>query len=116
MKLFLERFRKAFGGEYPSAYALFGYEAIHFIKSAVEKAKSVKKEDIVNALEAAEIASPRGKISFRKYDHIANGPVYVGLTTKSAEYPFYVYKNTLAVPAEQTWLSEEEIKNIRGKK
>jgi branched-chain amino acid transport system substrate-binding protein len=116
MKTFVDKFRKAFGGDYPTVYSIFGYESIYNLKQAMEKAKSTNKEKVVDALEGMEFMGPLGKRFFRACDHMANGSVYVGQATKKGEYPFYVYKNVLAVPAEQTWLSCEEIKKLRGGK
>ncbi len=116
MNMFVDKFRKAYGGEYPTVYAIFSYENVHCIRQAIEKAKSVNKEKIVDALEGMEFKSPRGKLYFRAYDHQANGSIYTGFTTKLPKYPFYVMKNVTEVPGEQTWLSVEEIKKIRGQK
>ena len=116
MKEFVEKFRKNFGGDYPPAYAAFGYEALYCVKAAMEKAKSTNKEKVIDALEGLEFTSPRGKFYFRPYDHQANSPAYVGFTTKSPDYPFYVYKNILKVTAEEAWLPVEEVKKIRGGK
>jgi branched-chain amino acid transport system substrate-binding protein len=116
MKAFVDKFRSNFGGDYPPAYAVFGYEAVYCIKQAMEKAKSTNKEKVIDALEGMEFRGPGGKFSFRPYDHMANRSVYVGFTTKSPDYPFYVYKDILKVTAEETWLPVEEVKKLRGGK
>jgi len=116
MKTFVEKYRKSFGGEYPTVYSTIGYEAVYCVKQGMEKAKSTNKEKVINALEGMEYTSPRGKLYFRTYDHQVNGTVHVGFTTKKPEYPFYVLKDILAVPGEQTWLSVEEIKKLRTQK
>ena len=116
MKAFVEKFRKNFGGDYPPAYAVFGYVVPYTVKQAMEKAKGTNKEKVIDALEGMEFISPAGKFYFRPYDHQANSPAYVGFTTKSPDYPFYVYKNTLKVTAEETWLPVEEVKKLRGGK
>jgi branched-chain amino acid transport system substrate-binding protein len=116
MNSFVETFRKAFGGEYPTVYATFAYETVYCVKQAMEKAKSTNKEKVIDALEGMEFTSPRGKLYFRKYDHQASGSNYVGFTTKNPKYPFYVLKDFMAVPGEETWLHVEEIKKLRGGK
>jgi branched-chain amino acid transport system substrate-binding protein len=113
MKTFVERFGKAFGGEYPTKYSISGYDSVTWIKQAIEKTKSANKEKLIDSLEGTEFSSPRGKVLIRAYDHQANGSVYVGFTTKRPEYPFYVYKDVLEVPGEQTWLPVEEVKKLR---
>jgi branched-chain amino acid transport system substrate-binding protein len=116
MKVFLDKYRKAYGGNYPNAFSGFGYEAVYCVKQAMEKAKSSNKEKVVDALEGMEFIGPRGKLHFRVCDHMANGANYIGLTTKSPDYPFYILKDIMVVPAEQTLLSCEELKNLRAKK
>ncbi len=113
MKVFLDKYRKAFGGNYPNAFAVFGYEAVYCVKQAMEKAKSSNKEKVADTLEGMEFTGPRGKRYFRACDHMVNGADYVGFTTKSPDYPFYILKDIMAVPAEQTLLSCEEIKKLR---
>ena len=116
MNAFVDKFRKAFGGEYPTAYSVFGYEAVYLTKQAMEKAKTTNKEKVVDALEGMQFSSPRGNLYIRAYDHMVNGTIYVGYTTKSPKYPFFVYRDVVSVPGEQTWLSVEEIKKLRGGK
>jgi ABC-type branched-subunit amino acid transport system substrate-binding protein len=116
MKVFVNSYRKAFGGNYPTAYSVFAYEAVYCVKQAMEKVKNANKEKVADVLEGMEFIGPRGKRQFRDCDHVVNGADYVGFTFKSPDYPFYILKDITAVPAEQTLLPCEEIKKLRSKK
>ena len=63
MKAYVDKFRSAFGGEYPTAYSIFGYDAVYSVKQAMEKSKSSNKEKVIDNLEGLEFNSPRGKSS-----------------------------------------------------
>lgn len=116
MKAFLGKYLKAFDGNYPTAYSGFGYEAIYCLKQAMEKAKSSNKEKVAVALEGMEFTGLKGKRQFRACDHMMNVANYVGFTTKRPEYPFFILKDIMAVPGEQTLLPCEEIKKLRAKR
>jgi len=58
----VDEFRK--GGYDPEGYTLYTYAAIQIFKAAVEKAKSTKLDDMVNALRSTEFDTMLGKISF----------------------------------------------------
>ena len=60
--------------EDPGAFFLNAYAATLALVNAIEKAKSTKYEDIVNALQSEEVETPLGKISFdEKGDAIGVG-------------------------------------------
>ena len=114
MDRFVEKFQAAYN-DYPSAYAAFGYEGVHMAKLAAERAGTlVDRERIVDALSVLRFESPRGDIYFREYHNQANANVYIGFTAKDSRYPFLTYRDTLKVPAEQTWPSIETVKALRS--
>lgn len=115
MTAFVEKFQKAYNGEYPTAYANFAYEAVHVIKKAMEKAGTTDKEKVVDAMIGMSFTGPRGELHFRKCDNQANAPEYVGFTVKDPRYPFLVLRDVLVVKAEDAWLSCDEIKKVRSK-
>ena len=112
MKDFVARYQKEYG-EYPTAYSVFGYEAVYSLKQAMEKAGSTDREKVAAALSGMEFTGPRGKLHFRDYDNMVNGSIYVGFSTKTDAYPFYTYKDIMAVPGESTWLPVDAIKKLR---
>jgi branched-chain amino acid transport system substrate-binding protein len=114
MNAYVQKYRDKYKGEFPQAYATFGYEAIYSIKHAMEKAQTTDKEKVVDALKGLQFTSPRGSLYFRDYQNIASGKVYVGKTFKDPKYPFYVYKDIMEIPAEETWISLDEIRKLRG--
>lgn len=113
MDSFVKKFRAAYDEQYPSVFATQGYDAIYCLKKAIEQVGAVDREKVVDALEGMQFDSPRGKLYFRKYDHQVNAAVFTGFTTKSPDYPFYVYSDITRVPGDEAWLSVEEIKKLR---
>lgn len=75
---------------YPSYNAHGAYSAVYSYKKAAEKAGSVKKDEIVKALEGLSIEIPAGKITFRKEDHQAITDAHWGKTKASSEYPIRI--------------------------
>ncbi len=116
MNAFVEKYQKAYGGQYPIQWSSMGYEAVIAIKQAMEKVKSTNKEKVIDALEGMEFNGIRGKMNFRKCDHQGSGAEFVGLTVKNPKFPFCVMKNITRVPGEESWLSCEEIRKLRGGK
>ena len=114
MERFVEKFQAAYN-DYPSANAVFGYEGVHMAKLAAEQAGTLEdREQIVDALSALRFESPRGDIYFREYHNQANASVYIGFTAKDSRYPFLTYRDTLAVPAEQTWPTLQTVQALRS--
>ena len=65
-KTFVEAFRNAYDGRYPSVYAAQGYDAIMAMNAAVEQVDgNVKdREAVLKALKAADYDSVRGSFSY----------------------------------------------------
>ncbi|OGP50133.1 MAG: hypothetical protein A2Y79_07430 [Deltaproteobacteria bacterium RBG_13_43_22] len=112
MKAFVEKYRTR-TGEYPSAWAVTVYDGLTALRRAVEKAKSIETEKVINALEGLQWHSLRGPLFIRPYDHMANCGVYFGITHKEAKYSFYIMKETTYIPGQEVWHSVEEIKAMR---
>jgi branched-chain amino acid transport system substrate-binding protein len=115
MNDFVDKYMAAFPKQYPTAYSVFGYEAIRVYAQAAGKVGGTNKEHVIDTLSGMRFQSPRGDIYFREFDHIASGSVYVGKTYKDRAYPFFVYKDIVEVPADRTWLPVEEVKRLRAK-
>lgn len=112
-KTFVEAFKKAYNRE-PASFALYGYLSGKFLVEAVEKAGSKDKEKIVDALEGMTVDSPVGKVSLRKEDHQVMLPMFYGTTAKVSGK--MMAKDLVAIPAEQTMPSVEEVLATREKK
>src|SRR3954451_22058850 len=69
-KRFNDAFRKRWDGP-PSYPSETSYTAIHAIKKAVEKAKTLDVPKVIEAMEGLELDRPAGKCVIRKEDHQA---------------------------------------------
>jgi branched-chain amino acid transport system substrate-binding protein len=114
MKAFVDKYRTR-TGEYPSAWAITIYDGLMVLKKAVEKAKSIETEKVIDALEGIQWDSLRGPLSIRPFDHMANCGIYFGITHKDPKYSFYTMKDITYIPGQELWHSVEEIKAIRKK-
>lgn len=113
MSDFVTRFRKTYG-EYPSDWAVMGYDAMYLYKKIIEKAGTTDTQAVMKASENITFDSLRGPITVRGIDHMASVPVYEGVTAKDPDYPFLTYKDTLRIPGEEVWRAEEDIPKLRA--
>jgi branched-chain amino acid transport system substrate-binding protein len=112
IKAFVERY-KLRTGEYPSAWAITVYDGLVALRKAVEKAKSLETEKVLETLEGLQWDSLRGPQMIRPVDHLANGGMYFGVTYKDPKYSFYIMKNISYVPGQEVWHTPEELKTLR---
>lgn len=113
MATFVENFEAEYG-RVPSDWACMAYDAVKFWAQATEEAGSLDADAFVEAGEGMEFTSLRGDIYIRPIDHQASVASYIGELTLDEELGFYVYSNTVTVPAEDIWLSEEDVEAARG--
>ncbi len=99
--------------EYPSAWALQGYDGVYFLAEAVKKAGSLDKEKVVDALEGLTIDSPRGKATLRKEDHQLFTDYMVGETGFDRNYPIAILTKTEVFPADKVIYSIAEWKKAQ---
>jgi branched-chain amino acid transport system substrate-binding protein len=111
-KDFVEKY-KSRTGEYPSAWAITAYDGLMALKKAVEKAKGIETEKVINALEGIKWDSLRGPLTIRPLDHMANCGIYFGVTYKDPNYSFYIMKDVYYVPGQEVWHSADEINSMR---
>jgi len=101
---FVADFRKA-TGKTPSARHWFGYVAIHSVRLAAEKAKSMDGIKLVQALEdmelPPEVALQPGTVRYRKGDHELMPNIYVGQAHPPEGNPDNVFKVEALVPGEK---------------
>jgi branched-chain amino acid transport system substrate-binding protein len=112
MAKFVDTFRKAYG-EYPSDWAVMGYDSMYLYKKIIEKARTTDTAAVMKASEGIVLDSLRGPIKVRAIDHMASVPVYEGVTAKDPKYPFLIYKDLWRIPGEEVWRPEADIPNLR---
>jgi branched-chain amino acid transport system substrate-binding protein len=91
-KRFNDAFKKRWD-TYPSYPSETAYTAIHAIKKAVEKAKSIETEKVIEALEGMELDRPAGKCFIRKEDHQAVYAVPWGQIKHDPKFPMPTLTN-----------------------
>ena len=92
VKTFYKRWNK-----YPHYVSEISYSAIYAYKMAVEKAGSVKTEDVIKALEGLTFVSPAGRRWIRASDHQAVYEVPWGRVHHKSEFPYITLKKDLKV-------------------
>lgn len=113
MTEFVANFQAAYD-RVPSDWACMAYDAVKFWALVTEEAGSLDPDAFVAAGEGFEFTSLRGDISIRPIDHQASVSSYIGELQLSDTYGFYIYTNLKEVPAEEIWLSEEEVEAARA--
>lgn len=113
MAQFVEDYRAVYD-TVPSDWACMAYDAVNLWAQVVEENGSEDADQFVETVEGFEFTSLRGPTSIREIDHQASVASYIGELTFDDELGFYVYGNLEAVPAEEIWLSPEEIEERRG--
>jgi len=104
----------AINKEYPSAWAVEGYDGVYFLAEAIKKANSLDKEKVIAALEGLTIDSPRGKATLRKEDHQMIADYMVGEIGWDKKYPIAIVTNTEVFPADKVVYSIAEWKKAQG--
>lgn len=97
---FVNDYKKANGGQVPNAWAYEGYTAVMAYANAIEKSKSDDPTTIRSTLAGMSFETPKGKLTFRKQDHLLMSPVTVwhAIGDKSAPGGFKI-TSAEAVPA-----------------
>jgi len=113
MSAFVETYDERFG-EIPSDWACMAYDAVKLWAAVVEEAGDLDADLFTETVEGFEFTSLRGETTIRAIDHQASVPSYIGALELDEDLGFYVYGDLQAVPAEDIWLSEEEITELRG--
>ncbi|MBM0205688.1 ABC transporter substrate-binding protein [Micromonospora sp. STR1s_5] len=108
MKEFTRKFSEKYN-EHPADWAIMTYEAIQLFAEGAKKAGSVRGEELVKGLEGASITGLRGELKFRKEDHQANSPSYIGNSVTDPSFPFKIFRPMEVIQAEAVWPSLEEV-------
>jgi branched-chain amino acid transport system substrate-binding protein len=115
MNEFVEAFRDANGGTYPSDWSVMGYDAVMAWAQGVEAAGSTDADAVVEALETNPIQTLRGEVTLRAVDHQANVPEYYGtITNADNEFGFPIWSDPQEIPGDEIILPEEDVLERRG--
>jgi branched-chain amino acid transport system substrate-binding protein len=98
---------------YPAESSFTGYMGAKFLTEAILKAKSVKTEDVIKALEGLTVETAIGPMTMRACDHQAMYPTFVGQITSVPGYPFPILKDILTVTSKEVAPTCEEIAALR---
>ncbi|MGH8874285.1 MAG: ABC transporter substrate-binding protein, partial [Acidimicrobiia bacterium] len=113
MATFVTNFQAEFG-RVPSDWACMAYDAVKLWAEVVEEAGSLEPDSFVSTAEGFEFTTLRGDTYIRELDHQAAVASYIGELEFSDPHGFYVYGSINEVPAEEIWLSEEEVEAARA--
>lgn len=108
-KVYMDEFK-----DYPSAWAVEGYDGVYFLAEAIKKAGTLDTEKVVEALEGLTIDSPRGKATLRKDDHQLLCDFMVGETAFDKAHPFAITGKSQVFPGEQVLYSIDEWKKAQS--
>lgn len=104
---------KAKYNQYPTDWAVMGYDAVYALKQGIEKAKSINTEDVKDAMKGMTVNLTRGKLKFREIDNQLRCSSYVGVVADDPKYPFPIYKNIIEIKGEESERPEKEILEAR---
>jgi branched-chain amino acid transport system substrate-binding protein len=115
MKAFVAKYHAKYN-QWPSDWAAMAYDGLIALTTAIEKAGSIDSDQVSKAVEGLKFDSLRGPRYIRPEDHMANVGIYVGYTAKARKYKdFLILKDVVEVPAEEVWLSVDEVKKLQPK-
>jgi len=112
MKAFVNAYQST-NGRLPTAWVVFGYEAVQLVKYGLEKAGTDKPEAWIRAVKGATVPLLRGPITFREFDNVSNSPVYFGRLARDPKYPHLILKDIDKIGVEPSMISVEEVKRLR---
>ena len=113
-KEFVKAYMAAYN-DYPSAWAVEGYDGIYFLAEAIKKAGSLDAEKVIPALEGLTINSPRGSATLRKDDHQLLCDFMVGETVFDKAYPFAIAGKPEVFAGEKVLYTIEDWKKAQKK-
>lgn len=113
MGAFVKNYRTKYNNEYPADWAIMSYEGMQLFALAVTNAGKLDSDSVVAALEKVNYQGLRGPLSFRKEDHQATVPSFIGTSTSDPAYPFKVFGSMTRIRAEDIWPTVEEVEASR---
>lgn len=113
MSDFVERYQERYD-EVPSDWACMAYDAVKLWAQVVEENGSLDPDQFAETVEGFTFDSLRGEVTIRPIDHQASVSSYISDLSFSDEHGMYVYGDITEVPAEDIWLSEDEVEAKRA--
>ncbi len=110
---FVERYMDRYDSV-PSDWACMAYDAVMLWAQVVEAAGSAEGQAFANNVGGFEFTSLRGETYIRDVDHQAAVGSYISELTWSDEFGMFIYETAEPVPAEDIWMSEEEVLETRN--
>ncbi|MGH9246761.1 MAG: ABC transporter substrate-binding protein [Acidimicrobiales bacterium] len=111
---FVAAYQAQFDDDVPSDWACMAYDAVKLWAAVVEAVGSLDSDAFTQTVEGFEFTSLRGDTFIRPIDHQAAIGSYIGELVFDEELGFYVYGDMEVIPAEDIWLSEDEVTALRG--
>lgn len=113
MEDFVERYMDRYD-TVPSDWACMAYDSVMLWAQVVEETGDPSGQAFADTVGGFEFESLRGDSYIRDVDHQAAVGSYISELTWSDEYDMYIYETAEPVPAEDIWLSEDEVLETRG--
>lgn len=113
-KAFIKKYREANNGEYPNDWGVLAYDSMYYIKEGIDRAGGTDPAKFREALTSFTYDSLRGPLKMRKIDNTVDSPSYIGVTKKTADYPFPILVNIDVIPGSLTLPSEAVVKELRA--
>ena len=111
-KAYVEGFNKKFD-HYPSDWTALAYDCVMVWAQAAEKAKSIEPDPVMAAIEEGEFQTVRGLLTFGKYDHQINAPIYIGTVVQDKEFGQPLLDISTTIPGADVRPSEETVMKMR---
>ena len=108
MEQFIAKYQAKYN-EYPSDWAVMGYDGMRILGDGIKNANSMDQEAVVKALEKLSYDGLQGPITFRAVDHQGNVPSFLGTTAPDKTLPFKTLTDIQRIDATTVWPSPEEI-------
>lgn len=114
LKDVIDRYRKAYN-EYPTDWAINGYDGIMIYAKAVEAAGATDKKTLMPHVYGGKFDVLRGKgLTVRAFDGQMDAPSYVGAVNFDPAYPFPIMKDVQVFPGDSLMWSEQKIQALRN--
>jgi branched-chain amino acid transport system substrate-binding protein len=108
MANFVKAYRAKYNN-YPSDWAVMGYDAVYALKQGAEKAESIDSDKVKDALRGLTVSLTRGTLQFRPLDNQLRCSSYVGVVADDPAFPFPILKELVEVKAADSERPEAEI-------
>jgi len=113
LSAFIEDYRAAYN-EYPTDWAINGYDAMMFYAQAAKAAGSAEADPVMAAFAGSSFDGLKAKgLTMRPFDGQMNAPAYVGEVNFDPAYPFPTMKNVEKFDGAALMFSEETIQAMR---